>query len=214
MTIAEAIGWVAAALTLATFSMKTMVWLRAVAIGANLAFIGFGFLSDQPPILILHLVLLPLNSVRLLNALETRRQLQKMETSAFDVSWIRDVAVRRTFKSGELIFAQGDEPDNVYFIVSGKVLVVGPGVTLGASELFGEVAFLTQHGRRTSDVRALADTSVLALDRDAFRDLIRGNPEFAAHVCRLVADRLAPNQHPQATVSKRKRRRAKGRRAA
>jgi hypothetical protein len=61
----ELSGYVASALVLLTFIAKDMRLLRTVAIFSNLAFITYGTLEWLPPVLFLHLVLLPLNIVRL-----------------------------------------------------------------------------------------------------------------------------------------------------
>ena len=62
MTWLEAVGYVASVLVLSTFYMKTMVPLRCCAIASNIAFIAYGFFGEIYPVLILHLVLLPLTS--------------------------------------------------------------------------------------------------------------------------------------------------------
>ncbi len=65
MTIGETLGWLAAALTLLTFSMRSMVALRLVAIAANVLFIAYGAMGALAPVLVLHLLLIPCNLVRL-----------------------------------------------------------------------------------------------------------------------------------------------------
>lgn len=59
------VGWLAASLTLVTFVCRDMRRLRLAAIGANLAFIGYGSSAGLWPVLALHLVLTPLNLWRL-----------------------------------------------------------------------------------------------------------------------------------------------------
>jgi CRP/FNR family transcriptional regulator, cyclic AMP receptor protein len=61
----ELIGYLASALVLATFCMRDMVALRCLAIASNLAFITYGALADLGPVLVLHLLLLPVNVLRL-----------------------------------------------------------------------------------------------------------------------------------------------------
>ena len=61
---ADAIGYVAAALVLLTFLMRDMRALRMVAILSNLAFITYGALNALMPVLVLHLLLLPINVFR------------------------------------------------------------------------------------------------------------------------------------------------------
>jgi hypothetical protein len=65
MSAVEAVGYLASALVLTTFYMKTMMPLRVCAIASNVAFIAYGFFGEIQPVLVLHLVLLPLNVKRL-----------------------------------------------------------------------------------------------------------------------------------------------------
>jgi hypothetical protein len=65
VSIVEGVGYLASALVLATFCMRDMVALRCMAIASNLAFIGYGVLADLGPVLVLHLLLLPVNVGRL-----------------------------------------------------------------------------------------------------------------------------------------------------
>jgi hypothetical protein len=67
----DAIGFVAAALVLATFCMRSMRTLRWVALASNLAFIAYGYLGNLAPVLLLHALLLPVNTWRLM---ELRRR--------------------------------------------------------------------------------------------------------------------------------------------
>ena len=62
----DIIGYIASALVLATFSMRSMQSLRIIAIASNLAFIAYAVAADLRPILILHSILLPVNVVRLM----------------------------------------------------------------------------------------------------------------------------------------------------
>ena len=71
MSTVEAMGYLASALVLATFCMRDMVPLRCVAIASNLAFIAYGALADLGPVLVLHLLLLPVNVGRLAGSCES-----------------------------------------------------------------------------------------------------------------------------------------------
>ncbi|MEO8122752.1 MAG: hypothetical protein ABI633_01755 [Burkholderiales bacterium] len=68
----DALGYLASALVLATFSMRGLGSLRVVAIASNIAFIGYGALADIAPVLGLHALLLPMNCVRLHQAIRSR----------------------------------------------------------------------------------------------------------------------------------------------
>jgi uncharacterized protein YjiS (DUF1127 family) len=69
MTVVDGIGYFAASLVLGTFCAKTMVPLRALAIASNAAFITYAACADLWPILVLHTIMLPLNLLRLREAL-------------------------------------------------------------------------------------------------------------------------------------------------
>ena len=62
---ADWLGYVAAMLVFCSFYARTIVALRLVAITSNMAFIGYAVAKGLYPVLILHIVLLPLNCVRL-----------------------------------------------------------------------------------------------------------------------------------------------------
>ena len=74
MTALDGLGFLAAGLVLATFCMKRLVPLRVTAIGSNLAFMLYGHVAGIEPVLVLHLILLPVNSVRLMQALSVKEE--------------------------------------------------------------------------------------------------------------------------------------------
>ncbi len=77
MNNADVVGYLAALLVLATFWMKTMTTLRTVGIASNIFFIGYGYLAAAYPPLLLHLLLLPLNVMRLREMLRLSRQVEQ-----------------------------------------------------------------------------------------------------------------------------------------
>jgi CRP/FNR family transcriptional regulator, cyclic AMP receptor protein len=71
MSVYDGIGFLAAGLVFAAFGMKEMVALRIVAMCSNVAFIVYGVGLDLVPVWLLHVVLLPLNGWRLLQAMRS-----------------------------------------------------------------------------------------------------------------------------------------------
>ena len=67
--LTEALGYAAAGLVLAAFSVRSITALRALAITSNLLFIAYAWSATLPPVLILHALLLPLNVLRLWEAM-------------------------------------------------------------------------------------------------------------------------------------------------
>jgi hypothetical protein len=68
MEMTDTIGYLAGALVLVTFWMRSMRALRWVAIASNVAFIAYGYSARLAPVLLLHSLLLPVNSLRLLQS--------------------------------------------------------------------------------------------------------------------------------------------------
>lgn len=66
------IGYLASTMVLLTFVSKDIRLLRVLAIVSNIAFLTYGLLVWLPPVFCLHLMLLPINAVRLLEILQTQ----------------------------------------------------------------------------------------------------------------------------------------------
>jgi hypothetical protein len=73
MALQDLAGCIAATLVFATFSAKGMVPLRVLGVASNIAFVGYASMAGLWPILILHSILLPMNTVRLREAMICRR---------------------------------------------------------------------------------------------------------------------------------------------
>ncbi|HEU0218980.1 MAG TPA: hypothetical protein VFQ90_20155 [Stellaceae bacterium] len=69
MSLGDVLGCVAAGLVFSTFLARQMTPLRILAIFSNIAFIAYGGLYHLWPIVGLHLSMLPVNVIRLREAL-------------------------------------------------------------------------------------------------------------------------------------------------
>ena len=65
MSAWNAVGFLAAGLVITAFCMKDILHLRIVAVASNVAFLAYGIALGLMPVWILHLVLLPVNLIRL-----------------------------------------------------------------------------------------------------------------------------------------------------
>src|SRR4029077_1177325 len=120
MRVAEVSGYVAAVLVFMTFYMKTMIPLRIVGICSNCAFIAYGYLGGLYPVLILHLVLLPLNTWRLHEMLRLTKQVREAAQSDLKMDWLKPFTSARRISAGDVLFRKGDAANAMYFIVSGR----------------------------------------------------------------------------------------------
>lgn len=61
MSNPDVLGWLAAGLMVGTFCCREARVMRPLAVGTNLAFIAYAWTAWLPPVLTLHLLLLPIN---------------------------------------------------------------------------------------------------------------------------------------------------------
>ena len=75
----QAMGWIAALLTLLTNICADMRRLRLLALAANAAFIAYGTAAELLPVMVLHLALVPVNLWRLNQAFQGKPSAQPAE---------------------------------------------------------------------------------------------------------------------------------------
>jgi CRP-like cAMP-binding protein/uncharacterized protein YhbP (UPF0306 family) len=98
--------------------------------------------------------------------------------------------------AGETIVRQGSPADKFFIIVDGAAEVIRDEdngqrtiASLRPGHLFGEVAIMRDQPRAAT-VRATADTKLLALERDTFRDLIAQSMEITPEFDQVIRARL------------------------
>ncbi|MCH9698178.1 MAG: acetolactate synthase large subunit [Gammaproteobacteria bacterium] len=106
---------------------------------------------------------------------------------------IAEMMGSETFEAGATIFSEGDPGDTVYIVHSGRVSIrkgdqVVSEVTDGGE--FGEMAAVSS-APRAATVVAEQDTVCGTLSGEAFRELLRAEPDLAIHLTRLFASRFA-----------------------
>jgi CRP/FNR family transcriptional regulator, cyclic AMP receptor protein len=98
----DVIGYAAAVLVFATFWMKTMIPLRTLGLASNVLFIGYGYLAGAYPPLVLHLLLLPLNVMRLQQMLLLNRQVAHAAAGNLNMDWVKPFTSSHAMKAGDL----------------------------------------------------------------------------------------------------------------
>jgi hypothetical protein len=112
-------------------------------------------------------------------------------------------AARQQFEAGATVVREGDDGDTFYVVVEGSVDVSATGhhlADLEAGDVFGEIALL-RDVPRTATVKALTETTLLAVQRLDFLAAILGTLESAAAVDDLVTHRMDVSGHPSDLVS-------------
>jgi CRP-like cAMP-binding protein len=94
--------------------------------------------------------------------------------------------------AGQHLTHPGATGTGMFFILEGRVEVEArEGFReLGPGEFFGELALLTDEGKRTARVRAKTPVRCIAIDRAAFETLLDDHPEVAAELLEAGLGRL------------------------
>src|SRR3954454_15923590 len=114
-----------------------------------------------------------------------------------DLRELAQVAVPRTYETGQAIFREGDTGDTCYVVREGSVRVMrrhsdGRIITLAElrpGEMFGELAMFGGETRSAS-VEALEPTRALAILAGDLRRLLAQHPEIAVKMLEGLANRL------------------------
>jgi CRP-like cAMP-binding protein len=195
MSIAEISGYIASALVFLTFSMKTMVPLRVIGICSNCAFIAYGALGGLYPVLILHLILLPMNSLRLRQMLQLTRQVREATHGDLTMDWLRPFTTTRHTEAGEVLFRAGDAGRDMFVVISGRYSLRETGVDLTAPQVVGELALLAPDRQRTQTLVCVEAGMLLQISYDRVEQLFFQNPTFGFYLLRLITRRLFENIH-------------------
>jgi CRP/FNR family transcriptional regulator, cyclic AMP receptor protein len=190
VTLTDSLGYAAALLVLLTFSMRTMVHLRAVGIASNIFFVAYGYMSGAYPIMLLHCVLLPLNALRLYQILALLRRVETASQDGLDIDWLKSIGSPRTLTPGEKLFGKGDIADRMAFIVSGRFQVAGLGIEIGKGELTGELGLLAPTKTRTQTIECVTEGQVLEVTYEQVKLLYFQSPRFGFYLLGLAGNRL------------------------
>jgi len=122
-----------------------------------------------------------------------------------EVRRLLQVARRRRFRRGEVVFHRDDPADSLHLIVKGRFVVrvmtpLGEQATIavrGPGDSFGEMALLGQAARRSATVEALEEAETFCVYEGEFQRLRREHPDvdelvitFLTNEVRMLNERL------------------------
>ena len=101
------------------------------------------------------------------------------------------------FGRGDTVFAEGEQGDTLYIVLSGKVKVGRRAAdgrenmlsVMGPSDMFGELS-LFDPGPRTATATVVTDARLASLAHSSLRPWISDRPEIAEQLLRVLARRL------------------------
>jgi MFS family permease len=106
--------------------------------------------------------------------------------------------VRVSIAAGDVVIRAGDHGDRFYIVADGKLEVIAERLhrSAGVGDYFGEIALL-RDVPRTATVRALVNSTLYALQRDAFLRAVTGHSAVRAAGEAVVHERLAATGAPR-----------------
>ena len=114
-----------------------------------------------------------------------------------ELARVSEVAVRRRFPAGQVIFREGDQSDTCYVMRTGHARAVrehagGRTISLahfGPGDIFGELAMFDDE-RRSATVETLDEVEAIAILGADMRRLLREHPDIAAKIVISLGRRL------------------------
>ncbi len=110
---------------------------------------------------------------------------------------IADIAQEKVFEAGRMIFHENEMGDVLYIIKTGAVQIykmLGSGqektlAMLHEQAFFGEMSLLDDSPRSAS-ARAAEDSTLLAVDKESFKEVVNEYPEIAFEIFKVFSQRL------------------------
>ena len=186
----DAMGLLGVGFCLASFAVKSMIPLRALAMAGNVCFIAYGFVESLLPSLVLNAVLLPMNAFRLREIAKLLQEITRATRESPVSQWLLPHMHRRSFKAGETLFRRGDEADELIYVASGELRMVEIGERVGPGELIGEVGLFSPNRRRTQSLACETDGELYHMSSEMIYRLYYQNPKLGYFLMRLVVQRL------------------------
>jgi CRP/FNR family cyclic AMP-dependent transcriptional regulator len=117
-----------------------------------------------------------------------------------DLGTIQGLATQtreHSLRRGDVIFAEGDQPGEVFLVASGRIAIANKSIDgresvvalMEAGDLFGEMGLFDGLGR-SAEARALETSLVVSIPYAPIRALYEERPELLWRVVRMLAGRL------------------------
>jgi len=98
---------------------------------------------------------------------------------------------RMQYEKGRVIMQEGQVGVLMYIVLEGKISIMIDGKVveqIGSGAMFGEMA-LVEKGSRLASATADTNCSLLAINRNAFLDLVKTKPQFGMSLLSAIGER-------------------------
>ena len=192
------IGLLGGAFYLGSHYMHAMVPLRVLSLVSNVLLIVYALFHMEfdwarlivLPEFLLNAILLPINARRLLEILRLTKEIEQVTEKSPVSEWLLPHMHMHKHKAGHVLFREGDEADEIFYVGSGRLRLEGVGTTIGPDSLIGEIALFAPDKKRTLTVVCETDCELYTMTDEQIYQLYYQNPKLGFYFMRLVVARL------------------------
>jgi CRP/FNR family cyclic AMP-dependent transcriptional regulator len=189
----QIIGFVGAALMVATLAMRTMIPLRVAGIVSSIFQIVFALLAGITPMLIQHSILLPMNAYRLHEQMRLIRKVRKASNEDLSMDRLMPFLTERHVEAGQVLFRKGQPADEMFIVMSGRLRLSEIAADVLPGGVVGELGLLAPNQQRTQSLECIEDAEIMQIGYDHIKSLYFQNPSFGFYLLRLTSARRFQN---------------------
>ena len=193
MSLVDVLGYAASAAVLATFCMSTMIPLRILALGSNVLFMAYGYVDHLYPVFILHVILFPVNALRLIQFQRLVSDMRDAHREDLSIQSLLPYMTRRRFAAGETLVRKDDKADRLYYLVDGELEITELGKVLQSGAVVGEIGVFAPNQVRTATVVCRTDCTLFELTANKAKQLYFQDRSFGFAVLQLIIARMVEN---------------------
>jgi CRP/FNR family cyclic AMP-dependent transcriptional regulator len=193
MSIGYVFGFIGAALTVASYLMKSMLPLRMVALAANVFLVVYALNGPHGPswpTVALYLAMIPINAKKMLDIRHLVRAIENARADTPVSEWLLPHMTRRQAKAGQTLWKKGDKATEMLYVHSGHLNLLEYDEAIGPGAIVGEIGLFAPDNRRTRTIVCATHCTLYSLSADAMAKLYYQNPQLGFHVMRLIVARL------------------------
>jgi hypothetical protein len=189
----QLLGLAALLVLLASAAMQTIIWLRILAIVANLLIVLGGLALHDYVVALLGVLILAVNAWRLVEMrrlVAATRDATAGSGAPITIDWLLPYMEPLALPRDTVVFHKDAASDAMYFISHGRVRFEELGIEMGKGALFGEIGVFSHDKRRTATAKVVEDSSILRISAAKVRELYYQNPDFGFFIVGLITRRL------------------------
>jgi hypothetical protein len=189
----QLLGLAALLLLLASAAMQTIIWLRVLAIVANVLIVLGGLALHDYVVALLGVLILAANAWRLVEMrrlVTATRDATAGSGAPITIDWLLPYMEPLALPRDTVVFHKDAASDAMYFVSHGRVRFEELGIEMGKGALFGEIGVFSHDKRRTATAKVMEDSSILRISAAKVRELYYQNPDFGFFIVGLITRRL------------------------